>query len=219
MINEPVVYVHKKKVEKRKTYIVGIIFVVVTLCTLPLIYFFSVQFNIIPSELLSIEEHTSVVEENNVVSPTDQTATATIPVRVIARSAQIDAPVVFPDSTDLYDLNTALTRGSVYYPGSGTVAGGNIFLFGHSTSFDVVRNNAYKIFNGISTLSTGDIIEVHTADAIYLYSVDNVRKTLADEAYVQFNTERDMVTLSTCNVFGSKDERFVAEALLLGRAL
>ena len=67
--------------------------------------------------------------------------------RVRIASVGIDAQVLYPQSRSIETLDQYLTKGAVYYPGSGTPAEGNVFIFGHSTNWPIVRNQAYKTYS------------------------------------------------------------------------
>ncbi len=117
-----------------------------------------------------------------------------------------------PSSTNIQILDEALKRGAVRYPTSGTPDQGNMLLFGHSTSFKIVNNKAYQVFNGLSSLKNGDEIYVLTDTTRYVYSVNNVKLVDSRTALVQFTNDKHMLTLSTCNSFGEETDRYKVEA-------
>jgi sortase (surface protein transpeptidase) len=84
----------------------------------------------------------------------------TVPDRIIIEKIGIDTKVIKPSAINVSILDEVLKQGAVYYPGSGTVEKGNIFVFGHSTNWPVVKNPAYKTFNGLDKLKSGDEIIV-----------------------------------------------------------
>lgn len=129
----------------------------------------------------------------------------------------LDTDVVFPKGTDTKTLDTALTQGPVYYPGSGTVNNGNMFIFGHSTGYKVVINKAYKVFNDIKTLSVGDTIFLQAGNKQFSYRVRSVDKVNKDQTLVEFDTTSHLLTLSTCNSFGAKTDRYVVVAEFVGQ--
>ena len=135
-----------------------------------------------------------------------------VPLRVVIDDVGIDTQIQNPDTTDVAVLDEELRSGAVHYPGSGIPGNGNMFLFGHSSSLAVVRNQAYKTFNGIQNLERGDEIVVYSEDEKFIYRVLNVKMVSAEEALVDFSSSKDMLTLSTCNTFGQKQDRFVVEA-------
>lgn len=144
--------------------------------------------------------------ENRIVS-------RTLPTRVQIVSVGIDTIVSEPKSKDVSVLDTALLKGAVYYPGSGTVENGNIFIFAHSTGLSVVRNQAFKAFSNLKKIQAGDKILVTGNDGVvYRYIADSVNLVDENEALVQFDTSERMLTLSTCNTFGKKEERHVVKA-------
>lgn len=120
-----------------------------------------------------------------------------------------------PSSTDYKILDAELTKGAVRYPGSGYPGKGNMLLFGHSTGFKVVRNQAYKAFNDIKTLVDGDSIFIQTATQTYEYRVTSVKKVNKYDTKISFEGTGDMITLSTCDSFGTKSDRYVVEATLV----
>jgi LPXTG-site transpeptidase (sortase) family protein len=135
-----------------------------------------------------------------------------VPLRVVIGDVDVDTEIRNPNTTDIAVLDNELQYGAVHYPGSGTPGNGNMFLFGHSSSLSVIRNQAYKAFNGIQHLEKGDDIVVYSENEKHTYKVLNVELVSADEALVDFSSNKNMLTLSTCNNFGEKQERFVVEA-------
>jgi LPXTG-site transpeptidase (sortase) family protein len=141
-----------------------------------------------------------------------------LPSRIVIASVGIDTVVNRPDSQNVETLDQALLSGAVYYPGSGSLVRGNAFLFGHSTGLSVVRNQAYKAFNNLKQVKAGDEILVYGEDGnIYTYSAVSTELVTEDTALVEFDTAERMITLSTCNTFGKKEERHVVKAVFVGK--
>jgi LPXTG-site transpeptidase (sortase) family protein len=135
------------------------------------------------------------------------------PINIKIPKVGVDILVQNPDTTNNAVLNEYLKKGVVRYPGSGLLGKGNMFLFGHSAeAFKNVTNTALKAFNGIDKLIEGDEIYVKSDGSTYVYVVTSVRLVNADEALVDFSSNKNMITLSTCDTFGAKQERFVVEA-------
>ncbi len=140
------------------------------------------------------------------------------PIRVIINKIGVDTIVSNPASTKPATLDEYLKRGAVRYAGSAGLGGGNTFIFAHSTNHAVVVNQAYKAFNNFDKLVAGDMVTVYSIDRVYTYKVERVRLALADELYVDLSTHANMITLSTCNTFGKKEERYVVEASFVSSA-
>ena len=133
---------------------------------------------------------------------------------IIIPKLGINAAVMLPASTNIDLLNNELLKGVVHYPGSALPnENGNVFLFGHSTGLKVVHNKNFEAFNRIQELSAGDIVRVQYGEREFWYRVTSVSVKKADEALVDLRSGPGRkLTLSTCNVFGAKDDRFVVEA-------
>lgn len=137
-----------------------------------------------------------------------------IPTKVEIPKIGVSSIINVPKAIDVATLDAALTKGAVYYPGSGTLQNGNMFLFGHSTNWKVVNNQAYQTFNDLDKLVIGDEILLSSGDKKYVYVVTSVRLASEDDALVQFASDTPMLTISTCDTFGRKQDRWVTEALL-----
>lgn len=162
----------------------------------------------------------SITTPASVTIPTTQNTSAQndivqgeLPEKVIINKIGINATVSNPDSTDNDVLNQYLLHGAVRYPGSGTLGHGNVFIFGHSTGIKIVNNQAYKTFNNLKGMNIGDDIEVESATKTYVYKVVSVTLIDSDQQWVDLTSTQDMLTLSTCDVFGQKQQRFVVQAM------
>jgi LPXTG-site transpeptidase (sortase) family protein len=85
-------------------------------------------------------------------------------------------------------------------------------LFGHSSYLPVVHNLAYKTFDGIQNLTAGKVVTVYSADTAYTYRVRTVTKESATTAGIPLQVSGRVLTLSTCDSFGEKTDRFVVVA-------
>jgi LPXTG-site transpeptidase (sortase) family protein len=155
------------------------------------------------------------------------TVAAVLPAHIVIPVIGVDAPVLNPDTRDVDELDNYLTEGAVRYPGSGTLTNGNMFIFGHNTSFKVVHNKAYQTFDNLRDLKAGDEIDVYSATTTapdgsiiapqkYVYSVQSVTLKYADDAVVTFSPDVHTLTLTTCDVFGEKEQRYIVDAIFVG---
>lgn len=135
------------------------------------------------------------------------------PLRVVIESVDIDARVETPTSRDVAVLDSALLKGAVHYPGSGTLADvANMFIFGHSSHLRVVNNDNFRAFNGLEKVKEGETIRVESSDTVNVYRVRSVELVSADEALIELSGRSKMLTLSTCNSFGEPSDRYVVKA-------
>ncbi len=154
------------------------------------------------------------VQPGDITIDSDQaTEIKALPVKIVIDKIGVDSVVLNPESTDVNDLDESLKYGVVRYPKSGLLGeNDNVYLFGHSTGIAQVRNQAYKALNGIETLQQGDVIKVQSSQREYLYKVTSVVMQRNSNAIVQFNTGKKMLTLSTCNTLGEKEDRHIVTA-------
>jgi len=133
--------------------------------------------------------------------------------KIIIPALGLDTEIVMPASAELGVLNTALYRGPVHYPGSGSPGNvGNVFIFGHSSLLSVVHNQNFKIFNGLKDLKPKDVIRIRWNGREYWYGVTSVAIKKADDTNINLSTDKKLLTLSTCRIIGSKEDRYVVEA-------
>src|SRR3989344_9694980 len=134
-----------------------------------------------------------------------------LPAKITISAIGMEANIVNPTTTGIEALDKELLKGAVRYPTSAKLGEtGNVVLFGHSSYLPVVNNQAYKAFNEIQKLKPGDLIIVYSSDAAYVYSVKNVAMEQADEnSAIPLITKSRILTLVTCNSFGTKADRFI----------
>lgn len=139
------------------------------------------------------------------------------PTRIVIDAIDLDGSITTPADADIETLDNALLSGIVHYPGSSDLADpGNVFLFGHSTGFRVVQNEAFKAFNDLKHLKENDLVRVQSSSREYVYRVTSVSLVSASDAFVDLSRSGRTLTLATCNVFGAKEERYVVKAEFVG---
>jgi LPXTG-site transpeptidase (sortase) family protein len=205
---------------EKKIAFFGVFFVIFSLSYLALV---AIDFVPEPKEV----ENTPVPEEI-IVPPTriEQAATLSEAVDsaepVLPRSIYIpkldrEVMVLNPASRTVADLDTALLSGVVRHPDSAHLGQtGNVFILGHSSYLPTVLNRNFQAFNGIEDLEWGDTIEVTTDDGVVIYEVQNTYKARAQDVTVPIAGDEKLLTLATCNSFGSTDDRFIVEAKKIG---
>lgn len=125
-------------------------------------------------------------------------------------------PVRNPTSRTIADLDEALLTGVVRHPDSATLTDdGNVFILGHSSYLPNVLNRNFQAFNGIQNLAWGDTIRLTSADTEYVYRVEKVYQAKASALTVPVVGTGSMLTLATCNSFGTTDDRYIVEAKLI----
>lgn len=140
-------------------------------------------------------------------------ATPELPTKITIAKINLSATIANPETTDPSVLDALLLKGAVRYPTSGKLGvAGNVVLFGHSSYLPIVNNPAYKTFDGIQKLVAGDTIVVYSADKEYVYKVRTMNKENISDAAIPLSVSGSVLTISTCNSFASKSDRFVVTA-------
>ena len=165
----------------------------------------------------------SVTIENNPSEPINSIlATETVnelPLILKIPSLNREVTILNPTSRSINDLDNALLAGVVRHPDSAVLGQeGNLFILGHSSYLPKVFNKNFQALNGIQNLKWGDIITLESADTVYTYQVKKVYQAKAENVTVPIAGAGKHLTLATCNSFGSKDDRYMVEADLVGTA-
>ncbi|VAW32015.1 hypothetical protein MNBD_CPR01-45 [hydrothermal vent metagenome] len=143
-----------------------------------------------------------------------------LPLKIEIPAIKLSVTISNPKTTNIEILDKGLLKGAVRYPLSAQLGElGNVIVFGHSSYLPIVYNQAYKTFDGIQKLSKKDKIIVYSTTKKYVYSVDTVTKENTASSAISLKVSRPTLTLSTCNSFGTKSDRFVVTAHLVGSYL
>lgn len=169
---------------------------------------------------LDLLPETTVAPSENiptlVAAPIAAVTVAENPVGIEIPSIGVEATVANPTSTDIKVLDDALLNGAVRHPSSSKLGEeGNVIIFGHSSYLPVVRNQAFKAFNGIQKLEKGEEIIVTSEGRAYVYAVTSVREAKAGEDAIPLTATGHTLTLATCDSFGEKSDRFIVTAELM----
>lgn len=193
-------------------------------------FIFLYAFDLVPAELINGTPKSSPIDDLKIrilgnfdntekeIIQSNKTGVAEKPIYIDIPKVGVSILVQNPDSTSVSVLDQYLTKGVVRYPGSGVIGDGNMFIFGHNAeAYKNVKNAALKAFNGIENLVKGDEIYVKSEKGTYVYKVTSERLANAEEEFVDFSNNKNILTLSTCNTFGKKEQRYVVEAEYAGR--
>lgn len=194
-----------------------IVFFLVVLATYALL--FAIDFipePILEEKVQKVEEMVVKKEETQIVIEDIPVIIASKPLKIIFDTLGKEVKVLNPESREVAALDTALLSGAVRHPDSADFkTAGNIFILGHSSYLPNVINKNFQAFNGIQKLTWGDTIRLQSEDMEYVYRVQKVFQAKASDVSVPYTPGKALLTLATCNSFGSKDDRFVVEAVLV----
>lgn len=173
------------------------------------------QYDLLPGTSVTANVPKTVLVASAVAGAT-QNAISRVeePIKIEIEKISLLASIANPATTDIENLDNELLKGAVRFPTSAKLGEqGNIVLFGHSSYLPIVGNQAYKTFNGIQKLVAGDVITVYSSSTAYTYRVRTMeRETVGSDAGIPLEVDGRVLTLATCNSFGTKSDRFVVTA-------
>lgn len=124
--------------------------------------------------------------------------------------------VLNPASRDITSLDANLLKGVIRHPDSAVLGQpGNVFILGHSSYLPKVINKNFQALNGVQNLKWGDAIILQSFDTVYTYQVVKVYQAKAEDITVTIAEVGQHLTLATCNVFGTKEDRYIIDADLV----
>ena len=207
---------------RRKFTFFGVYFLVFLLT-----YLFLVAIDFLPEEPQPVEdtvEATSTATLDSEPAPAGEAPSDTMvaeaieidpvfPTKIVIERLDKTIEVLNPTSRNIADLDEALLGGVVRHPDSAHLEqDGNVFILGHSSYLPNVLNPNFQAFNGIQNLQWGDLIEVESEGVTYIYRVERVFEANAQELVVPIAVDEKLLTLATCDSFGSVEDRFIVEA-------
>src|ERR1700683_2152880 len=125
----------------------------------------------------------------------------------------VEAPVIYQQSTNENDIETALESGVVHY-GNTALPGqnGNVAIFGHSSN-DWWQPGNYKfVFVLLDKLSPGDLVTIDYNSTAYTYQVTGSKIVDPTDVAVLDPTTTPTLTLITCSPPGTSLRRLVVTA-------
>jgi LPXTG-site transpeptidase (sortase) family protein len=140
------------------------------------------------------------------------------PIKIIFDSLDKEIVILNPDESTIAAMDEALLDGVVRHPDSADFERtGNMLLLGHSSYLPNILNKNFQAFNGIQKMTWGDKVRLQSGDTEYVYRVERVREEKASEVVVPYDWGESRLTMVTCNSFGSKEDRYIVEAELIGQ--
>jgi len=171
------------------------------------------QLDLLPDAPTAPEVALTVSQFDTASTTTPLATVPELPTRVVIPAINLSVSVADPDTTDIGTLDELLLSGAVRYPTSAELGeDGNVVIFGHSSYLPIVKNQAYKTFDGIQKLAVGDLVTVYSSTTSYTYAVRSVAKENANDAAIPLAVPGRVLTLSTCDSFAQKSDRFVVTA-------
>jgi len=154
---------------------------------------------------------------NQTVSQTtDPTSAISQESRVIIPKISVDAPIVFPPTTDNKTILEAIKNGVAHYPGT-TLPGrvGNVFLTGHSSYYWWSGGEYNRVFTLLDKLRANDLVYLHYEGREYIYKIRDSIVVLPSQTEVLKPTSGATLSLMTCTPVGTNLKRLIVRADLI----
>lgn len=173
---------------KRKTIIIGLIIIFITLITLFILYYFNNKDKEKTPEEIINEKTVNILSEEN----------SDIIGNLKIESIDLNAPI--KDGTEMSVLKTAIGHfnDTPYF-------NGNICLAAHNRGYN------QNFFERLNEVQKGDKVEYITKYATYEYEVTDIKIIEETDLTVLNPTEKDQITMITC-IANQRDKRLCVVA-------
>ncbi len=136
------------------------------------------------------------------------------PDSIVIEKIGLEAPLVFVTGTSQKELDSALNRGVIVYPGSKMPdENGDFFLSGHSSTYSWNKTKYGQVFAALDRLEAGDLVIIYYGTHKYNYKVTKKYITTPDKVAVSAETSQKMITLYTCWPVGTSLKRLIVEGV------
>ncbi len=141
-----------------------------------------------------------------------------VAVQVLIDKLGIQAPMVWSASEDEKSMLKDLESGISHYPGTGVPGqNGNMIISGHSSNYIWAKGDFNHIFKDLNNLEKGDTVTVKTIQEngrviLYRYKITGKYVDAPDDPRIFEDSEKPMLTLSTCWPLGTNLKRLVMKA-------
>lgn len=131
-------------------------------------------------------------------------------------SIDVFAPVVADvDGYNQKQYRDALKKGVAHFNSTAKPGeDGNVFIFGHSTDWQLVEGNYQTVFKNLPDLKKDQDIILQYKQKRYYYKVLYNKITAYDDMTWIGQNDKDVVTLMTCYPIGSNEKRMIVRGKL-----
>lgn len=178
-------------------------------------YFFDPQDNkynlpvAVDNDLGDIEDLAEFFELQEFIPPEDT---------IVIPRINVDAPIVYMDSTDNRDILEAIKDGVGHYPGTAMPGRiGNSFMTAHSSYYWWSGGEYNQVFALLDKLVPGDLVYIYYDGGKYIYRIRKSFVVHPTDVDVLTQGDKPILTLMTCTPLGTNLRRLIVQADLVGR--
>jgi len=138
-----------------------------------------------------------------------------VPNSIIIPKININAPIIFTQTTNNKEILNELENGVVHYPNSALPGQiGSAILLGHSSAYPWYKGNYGAIFGLLNYLEENDEIIIFYQKYKYIYKVIN-KKVVNKNTELIAQSSRPQLILISCWPVGTAWQRILIEAELI----
>lgn len=136
--------------------------------------------------------------------------------RIIIPKINVEAPIVFMESTKNPDILEAIKNGVAHLAGTALPGRiGNMFITGHSSYYWWSDGKYNQVFALLPQLKTNDLVYIYHQGGEYIYKVKDSVIVRPTQIEVMDQTLTPMMSLMTCVPIGTNLKRLIVRADLI----
>lgn len=140
-----------------------------------------------------------------------------IPDSIIIPKINVNAPIIFPRTSDEKTLYNQLSEGVVHYPNSALPGKiGNMIILGHSSAYPWYKGKYGSIFSLLNQLKSNDEIIIIYKEHKYTYRVVS-KEFIKKDTVIPEQNEKSRLVLISCWPIGTTWKRILINAELFSK--
>lgn len=148
----------------------------------------------------------------------EESLSSRVPQRLIISSLNIDAPIVWPESSEESAMQSALENGVVIWPGSVLLGeNGTMIILGHSSAYPWYRGEYGSIFSLLNKLKENDEILVFSKKEKYVYRVIGKEINLPENLNLEKEEKEPVLYLLSCWPIKTNWKRIAVKAIYIDK--
>lgn len=160
----------------------------------------------------------SSADINNVTTLFDQRTSLFAQDSIVIPKINVDAPIVYLNTTDNDTIIEAIQSGVGHYYGTAMPGqNGNTFLTGHSSYYWWNGGKYNQIFANLNQLRAGDLVYIYYQGKKIVYRMNKSFVVQPSQVEILAQTAEPTITLMTCTPIGTNLRRLVIQGELISQ--
>jgi len=136
--------------------------------------------------------------------------------RLVIPKINVDAPIIFMDTSNNQDILETIKNGVAHYAGTAMPGRiGNMFITGHSSYYWWNGGKYNQVFALLNHLSVNDLVYVYHNGGMYIYRVKDSIIVNPNQTDVLNPTTIPTLSIMTCTPIGTNLKRLIVRADLI----